>query len=79
MSLLPCGSIPGPGEGLSMAVDARTYANEARFVRRSCQANAEVGVWQLFILDVEQKNNNSSYWWSNLDRDHDITIMISQI
>lgn len=29
-------------EGLSVAVDARTYGNEARFARRSCTPNAQV-------------------------------------
>ncbi|XP_045620704.2 uncharacterized protein upSET isoform X1 [Procambarus clarkii] len=31
-----------PKEGLTVCVDARTYGNDARFTRRSCQPNAEV-------------------------------------
>lgn len=31
-----------PKSGLELCVDTRTYANEARFVRRSCRPNAEL-------------------------------------
>ena len=30
-------------DGLEMCVDARSFGNEARFIRRSCTPNAEVG------------------------------------
>ncbi|CAB3362560.1 Hypothetical predicted protein [Cloeon dipterum] len=33
---------PLPKENTEVCVDARTYGNDARFVRRSCQPNAEV-------------------------------------
>lgn len=29
-------------DGLEMCVDARSFGNEARFIRRSCTPNAEV-------------------------------------
>lgn len=31
--------------GLEMCVDARTFGNEARFIRRSCTPNAEVSLY----------------------------------
>lgn len=37
-----------------MCVDARTFGNEARFIRRSCTPNAEVGlqVLKYFIVNL---------------------------
>ncbi|KAA0203123.1 hypothetical protein HAZT_HAZT001823 [Hyalella azteca] len=46
-------------EGLSVAVDARTYGNEARFARRSCKPNAQVrhvverGSLHLYLVATE--------------------------
>lgn len=34
--------------GLEMCVDARTFGNEARFIRRSCTPNAEVSIHKSF-------------------------------
>ena len=34
--------------GLEMCVDARTFGNEARFIRRSCTPNAEVCIHKSF-------------------------------
>lgn len=33
-----------PRDNTEVCVDARTYGNDARFVRRSCKSNAEVCV-----------------------------------
>lgn len=33
-----------PKEGTEVCIDARTYGNDARFVRSSCKPNAEVRV-----------------------------------
>ncbi|CAJ0934823.1 unnamed protein product [Ranitomeya imitator] len=44
--------------GLEMCVDARTFGNEARFIRRSCSPNAEVrhiveeGTIHLYIYSI---------------------------
>lgn len=43
-------------EGLSVAVDARTYGNEARFARRSCNPNAQVLTPRLLCLNVSCNN-----------------------
>lgn len=36
-------------ENTSICVDATTYGNDARFVRRSCKPNAEVIIENLFL------------------------------
>lgn len=36
--------------GVEMCVDARTFGNDARFIRRSCTPNAEVN--SLFTITV---------------------------
>ena len=33
-----------PKDGTEVCVDTRTYGNDARFIRRSCKANAEVSI-----------------------------------
>lgn len=47
-----------------MCVDARTYGNDARFVRRSCQPNAEVrhciekGALHLYLVALTPIDKN---------------------
>ncbi|KAJ6646257.1 Inactive histone-lysine N-methyltransferase 2E [Pseudolycoriella hygida] len=47
-----------PNDGPEICVDARTYGNEARFVRRSCRPNAEIlhtiekGMIHLYIVSL---------------------------
>ncbi|XP_048875562.1 LOW QUALITY PROTEIN: inactive histone-lysine N-methyltransferase 2E [Brienomyrus brachyistius] len=60
--------------GLEMCVDARSFGNEARFIRRSCTPNAEVrhaiegGTLHLFIYSVKPITKGSEI---TIDFDYD--------
>ncbi|KAG8228960.1 hypothetical protein J437_LFUL007711 [Ladona fulva] len=59
-----------PKDGTEVCVDARTYGNAARFIRRSCRPNAEVrhciekGVLHLYIVTT-----------TNIEKNAEITIL----
>ncbi|XP_046387136.1 inactive histone-lysine N-methyltransferase 2E isoform X2 [Ischnura elegans] len=54
-----------PKDGTEVCVDARTYGNAARFIRRSCRPNAEVrhciekGVLHLYIVTTSSIEKNA--------------------
>nr|CAD7403103.1 unnamed protein product [Timema poppensis] len=54
-----------PKEGTEVCVDTTTYGNDARFVRRSCQPNAEVrhciekGTLHLYLVAIGKLDKNS--------------------
>lgn len=54
-----------PRDGTEVCVDTRTYGNDARFVRRSCQPNAEVkhciekGTLHLYIVTTTGVDKNA--------------------
>lgn len=47
---------------VEMCVDARTFGNDARFIRRSCTPNAEVS-HQAFLKSQYQWHLFSTYFW----------------
>ncbi|XP_054289297.1 inactive histone-lysine N-methyltransferase 2E-like [Macrosteles quadrilineatus] len=54
-----------PRDNTEVCVDARTYGNDARFVRRSCKPNAEVrhciekGVLHLYLVTTKAMDKNT--------------------
>lgn len=54
---------------VEMCVDARTFGNDARFIRRSCTPNAEVSVlcWSLLVARYPTAADNPIVGWEILE------------